>query len=134
MLKVSTIFRFTLENKNISHNQGLGIFTVLDISGIPHAVPLFATESCSCPSTTKCCHIIAVKMRFGLMDPDGNMKLNLTQVRRNTWWRKTGRKIPKVDDYDVIAAPDSMDVHKDQFTQNFICHSRIHLKTNFEAS
>ena len=47
-------------------------------------------------------------MSVGLIDQNGKKRINLTQLRRNKRTRKSGRKIPQVDDYDVIPAPDSM--------------------------
>ena len=105
---MSNGFRLILDRKDISHNQELGVFTVLGTNGNPHAVRLFPSESCTCPSTSQCYHILAVRMSVGLIDQNGKKRINLTQLRRNKRTRKSGRKIPRVDDYDVIPAPDSM--------------------------
>ena len=105
---MSNGFRLILDRKDISHNQELGVFTVLGTNGNPHAVRLFPSESCTCPSTSQCYHILAIRMSVGLIDPNGKKRINLTQLRRNKRTRKSGRKIPRVDDYDVIPAPDSM--------------------------
>ena len=102
--------RFIIENKLISHNQELGVFTVLGTTGRPHAIRIFPKESCTCPSTGRCYHILAVKMSIGLEDMDGKQKVNLTQLRRNTRSRsqkKSGRKAPRPGDYEIVPAPDA---------------------------
>ena len=102
--------RFIIENKQISHNQELGVFTVLGTTGRPHAIRIFPKESCTCPSTGRCYHILAVKMSIGLEDIDSRRKVNLTQLRRNTRSRgqkKSGRKAPRPGDYEIVPAPDA---------------------------
>ena len=102
--------RFIIENKLISHNQELGVFTVLGTTGRPHAIRIFPKESCTCPSTGRCYHILAVKMSIGLEDIDSRRRVNLTQLRRNTRSRsqkKSGRKGPRPGDYEIVAAPDA---------------------------
>ena len=97
--------------KRIDQSQSiLGVFTVLGTTGNPHAIKLFPTESCTCPSTTRCYHIIAVRMSIGLEDTHSNRKINLTQLRRNTRGRmekKSCRKAPRPGDYTIVAAPDA---------------------------
>ena len=91
------VHRSIVEKKEISHNQSLGVFTVLGTTGKPHAVRLFPKESCTCPSTSQCYHILAVRMSVGLEDFNSCRRINLTQLRRNTHPRtekKTGRKAP----------------------------------------
>lgn len=83
---------------------------MLGTTGNPHAIKLFPTESCTCPSTSRCYHIIAVRMSIGLEDTHSNRKINLTQLRRNTRGRmekKSGRKAPRPGDYKIVAAPDA---------------------------
>ncbi len=102
--------RYLIDKKLISHNASLGVFTVLGTSGNPSAVRLFPTESCSCPSTGRCYHIMAVKMSVGLRDKESKKSVNLTQLRRNTRSRmdkRSGRKRPRPGDYDINPAPDS---------------------------
>ena len=95
----------------ISHNEKLGVFTVLGTSGKPNVIRLFPTESCSCPSTSRCYHIMAVRMSIGLDTTSCKQKVNLTQLRRNNRSRKdktSGRKRPRIEDFEVVAAPDSL--------------------------
>ena len=100
-----------IKSKKIAHNSEKGVFTVDGTSGNPHAVRLFPKETCTCPSTSQCYHILAVRMSVGLCDSIHHPKINLTKLRRNTRSRrekKSGRKAPRPHDYDVVAAPDSM--------------------------
>ena len=89
----------------------MGVFTVLGTTGNPNVIRLFPKESCSCPSTGRCYHIMAVRMSIGLDIPCCEQKINLTQLPRNSRSRKdktSGRKRPRVDDCEIVAAPDSL--------------------------
>ena len=100
-----------IQNKKVAHNSALGVFTVIGTSGNPHAVQLFPKETCTCPSTSRCYHILAVRMSVGLSDTIAHPKINLTKLRKNTRSRrekKSGRKALRSHDYDVGPAPDSM--------------------------
>ena len=71
---------------------------------------LFPRETCSCPSTGTCYHIIAAKMSLGVSFANEPTKRNLTQLRRNTRKRqekKSGRKRPRPTDADpeIIGKP-----------------------------
>lgn len=110
LLIIISAYRHVIEQKQISHNQSLGVFTVIGTSGNPHAIRIFPRESCTCPSTSRCYHIIAVRMSIGLEDVDSKRKVNLTQLRRNTRSRadkKSGRKAPRPGDYCIEPAPDA---------------------------
>ena len=83
---------------------------MMGTSGNVHAVRLFPKESCTCPSTNRCYHILAVRGSVGLEDIDLQRRVNLTQLRRNIRTRrekKSGRKAPRPGDYDIQPAPDS---------------------------
>ena len=76
----------------------------------PHVVRLFPKESCSCPSTTQCYHILETKMCIGMESDSQKGKIHLTQLRRNVRSRtekKSGRKHPRPGDCDIIPTPDS---------------------------
>ena len=80
-------------------------------TGNAHAVRLFPKESCTCPSTNLCYHIIAAKLSIGMNLQDYTHKVNLSQLRRNTRSKKdknSGRKRPRCGDYEP--APDSQAV------------------------
>ena len=87
------------------------MFTILGTTGNPNVIRLFPKESCSCPSTGRCYHIMAVRMSIGLDIPCYEQKINLTQLCRNNRSRKdktSGRNTPRVDDCEFVAAPDSL--------------------------
>jgi hypothetical protein len=100
-----------IEKGCLSQNPSLGVFTVLGSGGKPHAVRLFPEESCTCPATGRCYHILSARISIGLDDKFSKKKsINLTLLRRNTRKRvdkKSGRKAPRPNDYDVTAAPDA---------------------------
>ena len=119
--------RFIIEHNQISHNQSLGVFTVVGTTGNAHAVRLFPKESCTCPSTNSCYHILAVRMSvIGLQDMNSKRKINLTQLRKNTRTRtakRSGRKAPSPGDYDIKPAPDAT-TNNQHSDDNFIVFSR----------
>ncbi len=80
--------RYLIQNNMINFNQGLGVFTVVGTTGTPHAITLFPKESCTCPSTNRCYHVLAVRMSIGLEDINSRRKVNLTQLRRNVRSRR----------------------------------------------
>lgn len=99
-----------LEENKISFDMKLHTFTVMG-STCPRVVTLFPKETCSCPSTTQCYHILAAKMALGQKDDHEKRKVNLTQLRKNSRSRnskKSGRKRPRPEDCDVTAAPDAI--------------------------
>ena len=117
-----------IKNGSISHDPKMGTFTLLGSTGKPHVVRVFPSEYCSCPSTTLCYHIIAVKLSLGIPVNNEHKKVNLTQLRWNTRGpknqKKAGRKRPRpgiikhmhqsficiilIGDYDISPAPDSL--------------------------
>ena len=87
-----------VQNGCISHDPKLGTFTVLGSKGKPHVVRVFPSEFCSCPSTTQCYHLMAVKHSLGIPLNYKKSKVILTQLRWNTQVRnqkKAGRKRPR---------------------------------------
>ena len=111
--------RQLITDKKISFDPSLRTFTILGTGDKPQAVRLFPNETCTCPSTSQCYHILAAKMSIGL-DDDGKApkkKINLTQLRKNACSRrekKSGCKIPRPGDVDVdvLPAPDAInDTH-----------------------
>ena len=73
--------RFVIEQNRLTVDTKLHTFTVLG-SARPHVVTLFPNETCSCPSTTMCYHILAAKMSIGLTEEhQPRWQINLTQLR-----------------------------------------------------
>ena len=103
--------RLVIEQNRINVDTKLHTFTVLG-SARPHVVTLFPKETCSCPSTTTCYHILAAKMSIGLTEKhQPRRQINLTQLRKNARNRrekKSGRKQPRPGDYELVPAPDAI--------------------------
>ena len=100
-----------INENRISMDTKLHTFTILG-SERPHVVTLFPKETCSCPSTSSCYHIIAARISVGLDHHQHFAKtiVNLTQLRKNsrsTGQKKSGRKCPRPGDSDIFPAPDS---------------------------
>ena len=55
-----------IHEKKISFDPNLHTFTVLGAEDKPQAVKLFPKETCTCPSTTQCYHILAARLCIGL--------------------------------------------------------------------
>ena len=96
----------------MSFDPNLHTFTIVGSEGRPQAVKLFPKQSCTCPATSTCYHILAAKLSIGLETPSSSKQiLNLTQLRRNARSRKekrSGRKCPRPGDYSVEPAPDAL--------------------------
>jgi hypothetical protein len=101
--------RSILDEGKIAHNLELGVFTIIGTKNRANAVRLFPKESCTCPSTSTCYHILAAKMSIGMEPKQSCGRINLTQLRRNTRQRrnkKSGRK----GRVEVTQAPDAVSV------------------------
>jgi len=84
-----------LTEERISFDPKLGVFVVRSSENHHHAVTLFPKQSCTCPSTGECYHIISAKMSLGMESKQTSTVVNLTQLRKNTRSRKekkSGRK------------------------------------------
>ena len=103
-----------IEENRICHVSKMGVFVVEGSKGDKYAVTLFPKESCGCPSTGECYHILAAKMSVGMPGRNQNKVINLTQLKRNSRKRvdkKGGRKQPRKNDLDmstILPAPDSV--------------------------
>lgn len=94
-----------VQNNRIAFNPQMHIFNVKGTSDITRVVTLHPRETCSCPSTGVCYHILAVKMSIGIRKPTQiPTKYNLARLRKNTRSRKErkcGRKRPRPKDVKV---------------------------------
>lgn len=103
-LNISSVARAkeVLKEGNINFDNKLHCFTVKGTSGIVRVVTLFPKETCSCPSTGECYHLLAVRLSIGMAETKGNVaRHNLTILRKNTRSRKEkkcGRKRPRPND------------------------------------
>jgi hypothetical protein len=67
----------------VCHVPDQQVFTVSAPDGRVHAVRLFPNQTCTCPASTTCCHVLAVKRSIGLECAERKV-VNLTQLRRNS--------------------------------------------------
>ena len=79
-----------------------------------HCVKCFPKPPvCSCPSTGRCFHVIAVQMalRDNLGEDRASYSLSLLRKRHRGGEQKSGRKKPRSKDYDytVVPAPDALE-------------------------
>lgn len=98
-----------LTENRISFDAKLGVFIVKNTEGKHHAVTLFPKQTCTCPSTGECYHIISARMSLGMQPKQTETVVNLLQLRRNTRSRKekkSGRK--RFAPTDINPAPDSI--------------------------
>nr|XP_047135375.1 uncharacterized protein LOC124805788 [Hydra vulgaris] len=63
------------------------IYTISAPDGNAHVVKLYPKENCTCPSSTICCHILAVKCSIGIECGERKI-INLTKLRRNSRYIK----------------------------------------------
>ena len=96
---------------HITIDPKLAIFTVIGTNE-PRVVRLFPTTTCSCPTKANCYHILAAWTAIGVISNSKKRTINLTQLCKNT--RKhadktCGRKRPRLEDVEVVAADDHDD-------------------------
>ena len=105
-------YRAIIDYGKISHIEKLQAFTVEGTAGNVHAVQLFPKATCTCPASgPSCYHILAAKMSIGMECRKSDVKINLTMLHKNVRSKKdkiSGRKRPRLDDYDINPAPDSI--------------------------
>lgn len=66
----------------------MGCFLVKGDCSKMYAVTLYPKETCQCPSTGRCYHIISARMATGQEPGPDNKPANLTQLRKNSRARK----------------------------------------------
>ncbi len=93
-----------VRNNHISFDPKLHVFNVKGTTGVTRVVTLFPRETCSCPSTGDCYHILACKYSLGIQPTSKRgAPPNLSQLRRNTRSKKdkkSGRKRPRPNDVE----------------------------------
>ncbi|XP_065645994.1 uncharacterized protein LOC136076623 [Hydra vulgaris] len=72
---------------NVVQIPSLKVFTVSAPDGNAHVVKLYPKENCTCPSSTMCCHILAVKRSIGVECSERKI-INLTKLRCNSRYIK----------------------------------------------
>ena len=114
--------RQIIEQNRLSVDTKLHTFTVLG-SERPHVVTLFPKQTCSCPSTSTCYHILAAQMSIGLEKQQPQHTMSHTQLRKNARSRsekKSGRKQPRPGDCEILPAPDAPGTKKTQPGGNYM--------------
>ncbi|VDI35358.1 Hypothetical predicted protein [Mytilus galloprovincialis] len=111
-LTQKSLARLAVENGHVTFVQQQRAFMVKGTQGTNYAVTLLPKETCQCPSTTHCYHIIAAKLFIGDEIDSKTKIVNLRRLNRKNLKRndkKSGRKKPRANDYDidVVPAPDS---------------------------
>jgi uncharacterized Zn finger protein len=66
----------------VVHVPELQVFNVTDDENRTNAVTLFPRETCTCPTSTTCCHINAAKRSIGI-ETTVRKPLLLTALRKN---------------------------------------------------
>ena len=80
---VSPVCNILSSDLRVCHVPAHKVFSVANPTGLAHSVQLFPKETCTCPSTSTCCHIIAAKRSIGL-ETDRRRPVCLTQLRKNS--------------------------------------------------
>ena len=94
-----------VENNNIVFNTKMSAFIVKGSKEVKRIVTLFPKEKCSCLSTGECYHIVAAKIRLGMMTEKEKVACNLTTLRKNArpkGEKRCGRKRPRPNDVSGI--------------------------------
>ena len=86
-----TVFAWLLIQQGWLQQSMLGCFTIIGTTGKLLLVKHFPFESCSCPATTQCYHIIVAKLSVGIPVDNQQKKINLIQLRQITRPRKEKR-------------------------------------------
>jgi len=96
----------------IKYVSSMNAFMVEGIKGAKRVVTIKPKETCSCPSSGICYHILAVKMVLNLNNDCKTTSLkNVSVLKRNSRPRvakKTGQKRSKKTDFEVNPAADSI--------------------------
>ena len=87
---------------NISFNTEFHCFNAKGTSGNTRVVTLFPKQTCSCPATGECYHLLAVWMSLRMTEFKKELKYNLRQLRKSRKDKRSGRKRPRPNDEDLI--------------------------------
>ena len=95
----------------VKHIPEMECFIVKGSDDKKYAVTLYPKESCQCPSTTTCYHILAAKNSIGIKHQDDKKERKLVSLlrykSRPRSQKKIGQKKPKPTDFETVPAPDS---------------------------
>jgi hypothetical protein len=76
----------------VVHVPEIHIFNVCDGQNHTHVVKLHPNESCTCPASTTCCHILAVRRSIGL-ETERRKPLILSTLRKNARYSDMSKSI-----------------------------------------
>jgi hypothetical protein len=101
-----------IEGNGVRLVPDMNAFMVQGVSNKKYTVTLFPKESCQCPSTGTCYHILAAKLSIGIdMKPQQNERKLISLMRyknRPKSQKRLGQKKQKPSDFEnLIPAPDS---------------------------
>ena len=78
----------TLRDNGITLVPEMKCFVVKGSRGQKYSVTLFPKETCQCPSTSRCRHILSAMMAIGFEPGEDKKAINLTQLGKNSRVRK----------------------------------------------
>lgn len=80
---VPPVCKLLIDDLQVCHVPCQKLFSVADPVGKAHSVRLFPKETCTCPASSTCCHIMAAKKSIGL-ETVHRRTISLTQLRKNS--------------------------------------------------
>jgi hypothetical protein len=63
---IPAVVNVLADSQTVVHVPQQRAFSVTGVDGCIHAVKLFPQESCTCPASTRCCHILAAMRSIGV--------------------------------------------------------------------
>lgn len=75
--------KLVIAENRITYDLKLGAFVVQNSEGKHNVVTFFPKQSCTCPSTSECHHILAAKLSIRLPCKHETTTINLSQLMRN---------------------------------------------------
>ena len=97
-----SLARYVIDNNLITHVPSQGAFIGQGRDG-KYCVTLFSKETCQCPSTTTCFHLLAAKMSIGQEPIEKRTVVNLRFLTKNSKKKidkQSGRKQPRANDFE----------------------------------
>lgn len=73
-----------IKNDDIAFNTKMRVFIIKGSKEVHRMVTLFPKQTCTCPSTGECYHIMATKLSLGMATGKDNTP-NLTKLRKYTY-------------------------------------------------
>ena len=100
-----------VKEHRITSVTSMNCYVVKSHEGKCYAITLSPKESCQCPSTSVCHHVLAAKIMAGTYTyTESRKSINLSELKKRSRSysdKRSGRKKTRFGDIDVIPAPDS---------------------------